>query len=151
MDHAVNRRPNEQDDVEAAPHAAGRVPVIPWTSVDARHRNAKTGPFRRSDDWVYTTKPIGQGAFALRIHGESMERLEAGPTAIVIDPLGRPVSGSLVVARCGPGEAISVKRLIRREGRSYLEPLDPRFPRIEVTSGTQIYGVVRQKVVDCDL
>lgn len=147
----MNRRPSEQHNIEGAPDPVGRVPVIPWTSVDNGRGNAGTGPLRRSEDWVYTTRPTGDGAFALRIHGDSMEPAEAGAISIVVEPLGRPVAGSLVVARCGPGEAISVKRFIHREGRSYLEPLDPRFPRIEVSPGTTIYGVVRQKVVDCDL
>jgi len=79
-----------------------------------------------------------------------MDPAETGEMAIVVDPLGLPVPGSLVVARCAPDETISVKRVISRAGRRYLEPLDPRFPRIEVTDLTKIYGVVRQKVVDCD-
>jgi SOS-response transcriptional repressor LexA len=129
---------------------ATHVPVIPWKSVDNVIEDAEAGPHRHSTDWVFTTKPVGAGVFALRIQGEPMEPAETGEMAIVVDPHGLLHPGSLVVARCGPNEAIGVKRLVDRAGRQYLEPLDHRFPHIKVTSLTKIYGVVRQKVVDCD-
>lgn len=141
---------SERSNIEESPEFVARVPVVPWTLVRVLHRDSETLHRWSSENCVFTTKSLGKGAFALRVRGDQMEPCETGETAIVVDPDTERTPGCLVIASNGPKGGLFVGRVAMHEGKNVLIPVDATSPQIEVDSTTQIYGVVRHKVVDRD-
>lgn len=104
---------------------------------------------------VYTTRNIGPDAFALRVVGDSMVNPGEGPSfpegsLIVVDPHKPPVNGNCVVVGLREGEKPVLKQLVIDGPRRYLKPLNPRYPVLEMSADSRIYGVVVQAVLDVD-
>ena len=80
--------------------------------------------------------------FFMRVVGDSM--LQAGihnGDLLVVDRSCSPASGKVVVAIV-EGE-LTIKRLVKRQGRLYLCPDNPAYPDIDITDQeeTSIWGV----------
>ena len=80
--------------------------------------------------------------FFLRVAGDSM--LGAGihnGDILVVDRSQTPVSGRVVVAAVD-GE-LTIKRLIKRQGKTFLSPENPAYPEIDISDReeTSIWGV----------
>ncbi len=81
--------------------------------------------------------------FALMVLGDSMLPEFAEGEIIVVEPEGLARDGSYVVAD-HDGEPI-LRQLLRREGRWWLHPLNPRYPDAELAGLEAVRGVVIQK------
>jgi hypothetical protein len=145
----MDPHPSERSNVDDGPEFVARVPIVPWTLVRVLHRDSETLRKWSSDDCVFTTKSLGDSAFALRVRGDQMEPCETGGTAIVVDPDAERRPGCLVIASSQHEGGPFLGRVAVHEGTSVLIPVDTRSPQIEMDSTVQIYGVVRQKVVEC--
>lgn len=83
----------------------------------------------------------GENVFALRVRGDSM--MDAGireGDLVVVRAQDHAESGQIVVALLD-GEA-TVKRLVRRAGKLWLQPANPRYEPIAVNSDTRVAGPV---------
>jgi repressor LexA len=83
----------------------------------------------------------GKKTFALKVHGDSM--IEAGlceDDLVVVRAQPHAEEGEIVVALVD-GES-TVKRLVRRNGKLWLQPANPRYEPIPVTGDTRILGKV---------
>ncbi len=90
----------------------------------------------------------GPDVFALRVRGASMR--DAGIIEgdfVLVRKQDHAQASDIVVAMIG--EEATVKRLARREGAYFLDPANPSFQPIAVTSETAIIGKVLQVVRDC--
>lgn len=65
---------------------------------------------------------------------------------LVVDRALEAVDGNVVIAIVS-GE-LTVKRLRRRQGRTWLEAANPKYPAIEVTEEDAIWGVATHAVND---
>jgi len=81
--------------------------------------------------------------FALMVLGDSMLPEFAEGEIIVVEPEGLARDSSYVVAD-HDGEPI-LRQLLRREGRWWLHPLNPRYPDAELAGLEAVRGVVIQK------
>jgi SOS-response transcriptional repressor LexA len=128
-----------------------RIPVI--SSVEAKDASApraSLGPSATPPrEWIVATRRVGGRAYALRVVGDSMEPKFPDGVNIIVDPDVRPVHGSFVVAHLADTDQITFKQLVV-DGRSYLKPLNPRYPVMEVDDGVTICGVVRQMIMNFD-
>ncbi|MDH5528135.1 MAG: S24 family peptidase [Nitrospirota bacterium] len=149
----------EVDDVRARyggagfsgpPPIAARVPLISWVAAGRWGEVASSFQPEDASAWVDTTKRIGPTAFALRVHGDSMEPKCPEGSIIVVDPDREAVNGSLVVVRLDEDDAATFKKLVVEGGRRYLAPLNPRYPVLEINGPATICGVVRQILIDLD-
>jgi SOS-response transcriptional repressor LexA len=116
---------------------ARMVPLISW--VRATDFDEAFDPYAPGDaeDWIPAPKRAGRHAYALRVRGDSMFN-PGGPksypegSVIVVDPEKRsPVSGDLVIAKIDGAPEVTFKRYRNEDGRQWLQPLNPTFPRID--------------------
>lgn len=89
--------------------------------------------------------------FALRVHGDSM--IEAGihdQDLLLVHKTPEARSGQIVVARLG--DEVTVKRLRRKGRATWLEPANPRYPRITISQADDFaieglgVGVIRTRL-----
>lgn len=98
-------------------------------------------------DVVGADPKISERAFALRVRGDSMVNSAGSPTfpdgcIIVVDPSLQADDGDNVVVQLpGAGEA-TFKAYVIDGGKSYLKPLNSRYPIDPMPQGSRIIGVV---------
>jgi repressor LexA len=88
-----------------------------------------------------TEEFAGQKVFALKVHGDSM--IEAGiyeGDLVVVRAQDHAEAGEIVVALVD-GES-TVKRLVRRNGKLWLQPANRRYEPIAVAGDTKVRGKV---------
>jgi SOS-response transcriptional repressor LexA len=96
---------------------------------------------------VPTLADVGPKGFAVRVQGDSMLKPSGSPsfpegTLLYVSPSREARSGDYVVART-PGDQLFIfKRLTIEAGRRLLEPLNPRFPVLDLPPDGVICGVV---------
>jgi SOS-response transcriptional repressor LexA len=123
----------------------GRVPLISWVQAGDWTEVVDNYHPGDAEEWLAPTKKMGKNAFALHVSGDSMEpRFRDGDT-IFVDPDIPPTSGKFVVAKINHSEA-TFKQLIHDADRTFLKPLNERYPVMDVTDRElRIVGVVTEK------
>lgn len=123
----------------------GRVPLISWVQAGDWTEVVDNYHPGDAEEWLAPTKKMGKNAFALHVSGDSMEpRFRDGDT-IFVDPDIPPTSGKFVVAKINHSEA-TFKQLILDADRTFLKPLNERYPVMDVTDrDLRIVGVVTEK------
>jgi len=106
---------------------------------------ASAGRGEAAIGYVYLP-PMGRrrpGLFAMRVRGQCMSpRIEDGDT-IIVDREAPAEVGKIVLAVAGDNwDLVLVKRLVEREGRRWLEPLQGQA--IVIDGSVRIVGVVMQ-------
>ena len=100
-----------------------------------------------ADEWYATTATRSPHAFALVVHGDSMEPKFLEGEVIVVDPDKQRESGSYVIAK--NGDEATFKRLLRDGSSVFLVPLNERYKPKDMTGiSFKIVGVVVQKITD---
>ena len=84
-----------------------------------------------------------QEPYALRVLGDSMEPEFADGCIVIVDPGGRAEDGAYVVARVDGGPLFRQYRV--EDGRHWLCPVNPGYPRRELSGRPEIVGVVTQR------
>jgi len=123
------------------PHS---IPIISW--VQAGDWSEVSDPFQPgfAEEWVDTTETNNPNAFALTVHGDSMEPEFAEGDIITVDPGRAYCSGSYVIAK--NGEEATFKQLILDGSSVFLKPLNERYPIKDMTGiEIRIVGVVIEK------
>jgi len=141
---------DDGQEVSCGAELTGMVPLISW--VQAGNWTGVVDNYSPGDgeELILTTKKVGNNAFALRVTGDSMEPEFREGETIIVDPDRAPANGSYVIARIdggvdGNGEA-TFKRLIWDGGRTYLKPINDRYPLMDMTGREfRIVGVVVEK------
>lgn len=129
------------------------VPLISWVAAgnwDEIEDNHEPG---NGDDWIPTSKKVSPNGFALRVKGDSMVNPKPPPTypdgsTIVVDPHKIAKPGDRVVVKLLDTEEATFKQLVEDAGKTFLMPLNPAYPMIEITSEAHIVGVVVQTIID---
>jgi SOS-response transcriptional repressor LexA len=121
--------------VEVAPIGQRKIPVISY--VQAGMMTEVVDPFELGDglETITTHLDLSEGAFGLRIKGESMLPEFREGDVIIIDPAEHPLPGDFVVAKNGEEEATFKKyrpRSTNDRGDMIFElvPLNDDFPTL---------------------
>lgn len=124
-----------------------RVPLVSW--VQAGEWSAVEDPHPRgvSEEWIPVYERVSRTSFALRVRGDSMTNPNGFPTfpagtTVIVDPQEEARSGRFVIARLTDDLEATFKQLVIEGGQTYLMPLNPRYPRIDVDQEMVICGVV---------
>lgn len=136
--------------LDEGPRFVASVPLVSWVTAGQWAEVVDNFHPGDADEWVDTTKRVGEGAFALRVRGDSMEPKCPDGAVIIVDPGQEPENGSLVVVRLEKDKEATFKKLVIDGGRRYLEPLNTRYPVLEITGPATVCGVVRQVLIDLD-
>lgn len=132
--------------IEPGPEISGSVPLISW--VQAGNWTEIMDIYQPGDgeEWIMVARRVGPHAFALRIHGDSMTDEFAEGDIVIVDPDREAENKSYVIVRLDDQEEATFKQIIRDGGKTYLKPLNPRYPIIELNGQkATICGVVVQK------
>lgn len=125
----------------------GMVPVISWVQAGGWKTVCDNYQPGDGEEWVSPSRQVSKCAFALRVHGTSMEPEFREGDVIIVDPGIQHESGSLVVARLNGADEATFKKLVRDGDRTYLEPLNSRYQPLDITGrDVTICGVVRQVI-----
>lgn len=87
-----------------------------------------------------------QEAFAMRVEGDFMVaphgavRSYQPGTIIYVDALRKPVNGDRVIASTAHG--LTFKTIIFDGAKTYLKPINPAYPTVDVTDEIAVIGVV---------
>lgn len=123
-----------------------RVPIISWVRAGKSH--PASNPYEPGDeeDWIETEINVTTNSFALTVRGDSMEPLFPEGCVIVVDPNRQAENGSYVVARLDDLDEVTFKQLVKDAGLTYLKPLNPRYPIMQIDRSAVICGVVVEMV-----
>lgn len=121
-----------------------KVPLVSW--VQAGNWEFAADPFHPgdADEWLDTTATRNPSAFALTVHGDSMEPEFVDGDTIVVDPERDPGNGSYIIAK--NGMEATFKQYITDGSSVFLKPLNARYPIRDMTGiEFRIVGVVVEK------
>lgn len=123
-----------------------RYPVL--SSVSAGLWGDAVQPFEPgAEDQHVVSDYMGKGpCFWLRVDGDSMtapygESFPEG-SMVLVDTGIEPRPGLLVIAKLVNDDKANFKQLVRDSGKSYLKPLNPSYPLIEINGNCRLVGVV---------
>lgn len=130
--------------ISPGPPILSRVPVISW--VQAGDWSEAVDPFQPgfAEEWIDTTATKHPNAFALVVHGDSMEPEFIEGEIITVDPGRDAVNGAYVIAK--NGNEATFKQLVLDGSSVFLKPLNARYPIKDMTGiEFRIIGVVVAK------
>lgn len=156
--------------------ATGEGPMLPGAGETATHANTSTGPdikgtypliskvqagawtelcdhFQpgQADEWLPSTKNLGECGYMLRVEGKSMENPTGKPSfaegmVLHVNPHLDPVPGNYVVVRRNSTLEATFKRYVLIDGEKYLEAINPDWPKdmkyLPLQPGDEWCGVV---------
>ncbi len=123
-----------------------RYPKINWVQAGAFARCGDDYNQFEIDNWYDSIKYAGEKGYWLEVKGDSMSS-PIGVTfpegmIILVNPEKDPYNNGYVVAEIKNTHEATFKKLISEMGKSYLKPLNPSYPLIEMTDDINIIGVV---------
>jgi SOS-response transcriptional repressor LexA len=121
-----------------------QVYLIEWHEVCLIH-NIQGILIREKRETVFTTNTVSDGAFALKVTGDSMEPEFVDGDIIIVDPRGQWEHGSYVVVAISKNSVPFLRRVTYDGGMRYLTPLNPRYPVALIDDNTVNYGEVTAK------
>ncbi|MEG3638058.1 LexA family protein [Magnetococcus sp. PR-3] len=128
-----------------------QLPVLNWSDVMSWVQTSLVEMDAELQESVEVTKAFGENAYALRVHGDSMEPKVPEGSTILVDPSCVAENNYLVVVHLEGEPEATFKQLVLEGGARYLKPLNPRYPIVDLSHHRYtLLGVVRQVVIDLD-
>ena len=139
---------NWENNVKSCPQkdAFHSYPVINWVQAGLFSTAGDDYSMYDHDNWRHSVKYAGERGFWLEVHGDSM----TSPVGITF-PEGMSIlvntdkavhSGCYVIARKKSTNEATFKKYVTEMGRSFLKPLNPQYPIIEIDDDCEIVGVI---------
>lgn len=139
---------NWENNVKSCPQkdAFHSYPVINWVQAGLFSTAGDDYSMYDHDNWRYSVKYAGERGFWLEVHGDSMTS-PVGITfpegmSILVNPDKAVHSGCYVIARKKSTNEATFKKYVTEMGRSFLKPLNPQYPIIEIDDDCEIVGVI---------
>ena len=133
----------------AAPGSSilGFVPLISWAQAGNWKEITDIHSAGQGVAFIPTTAKVGPLAFALLVRGDSMEPEFLEGSIIIVDPDREARHGSYVVAILDKDMEATFKQLVLDGSRNSLNPLNPRYPLLDMDGKkVTLCGVVVQMV-----
>jgi SOS-response transcriptional repressor LexA len=124
-----------------------KVRLISWAQVGRLEGMVSQALDGEDASVVYADASIGEGAFALKVRGDSMVDSSGGLSfpdgcMIVVDPTVKAAPGDHVVVRV-PAALEAIFKTLEFDGQQYfLKPLNARYPIAPMPPDAEIVGVV---------
>ncbi|ELE2255617.1 LexA family transcriptional repressor, partial [Escherichia coli] len=139
---------NWENNVKSCPQkdAFHSYPVINWVQAGLFSTAGDDYSMYDHDNWRHSVKYAGERGFWLEVHGDSMTS-PVGITfpegmSILVNPDKAVHSGCYVIARKKSTNEATFKKYVTEMGRSFLKPLNPQYPIIEIDDDCEIVGVI---------
>ena len=133
--------------------SAKEYPLISWVAAGAWAESCDNFHPGEAEEWLESNAGAGSHGYWLEVRGLSMvapnEAVSFPPKMrILVNPDGFDLtSGKYYIAKLMDTGETTFKQYIRDAGIEYLQPLNPSFKTIEITSNVRIIG----RVVDAKL
>lgn len=126
------------------------VPLLSWGQVVNWVRNMN---LKNVTDFRKVAVDVSERAYLLPMEDDSMFNPSGSPSIpkgarLVVDPVIQPTNQKIVIALLRGADRPVCGRLVDNGIRKYLEPLNPRYPIIEIDSKTVFLGVVKTAEID---
>lgn len=133
--------------ITAGPPILQKIPIISWVRAGCWSEVDDQFQPGYAEEWIDSMSTTHPNAFALVVHGDSMEPEFVEGDIITVDPEREAVNGSYVIAKNG-GEEATFKRLIIDGPNVYLRPInESKYKQWDMTGVEfRIIGVVVEKV-----
>jgi len=124
------------------------VPLISW--VEAGSFSEAVDSYARGTgvQMVQTSVKVGRLAYALRVHGQSMNnprddhRSFPEGSIIIVDPHREYSNSSLIIARLENEKEVTFKQFVEEGSDRFLLPLNPQFQAIPIDRPMMFCGLV---------
>lgn len=121
------------------------LPLISWVQAGAFCEAIDLLEPGDAEEWFPISRTLSKHSYVLQVNGDSMTS-ESGKsypagTYIFVDPERQPENGSNIIVKDSEGH-VTFKKLSIDGSRSYLVPLNTRYPIIEMTQDMAVCGVV---------
>ncbi len=126
-----------------------RVPLISWADMQATCTDKDFEKIEAAaTSWVPVAPRTSEQCYALTVPDDSMEPEFSEGEILIIDPTQAGAHNQFLIARLEGDSSPTFKQLIVLGNRSYLKPLNPRYPLIDVVGDLEVCGVVACKYKD---
>jgi SOS-response transcriptional repressor LexA len=126
-----------------------RVPLISWDLINSLCGDYDFAEIEsEASSWVPVAPRTSERCYALSVPDDSMEPEFSEGEIIIVDPTQEGNHNQYLIARLQGDSHPTFKQLIVLGNRSYLKPLNARYPLIEVGGGFDMCGVVVCKYKD---
>ncbi|MEO5351272.1 MAG: XRE family transcriptional regulator [Magnetococcus sp. YQC-3] len=125
-----------------------RLPLISWEDASQSCEEPIESFHPTALAWLPIAPKTSDRTFALRVPDDSMEPEFQEGEMILIDPTLPGKHNQFVIARMEGDSLATFKQLTLVGSRTYLKPLNPRYPLIDVQGGIRVCGVVVGKFKD---
>ena len=140
--------------IAPGPHIVQHLPLISWVQAGARNETAHVPESNEYEELVPVTKEYSSSAFALRVLDDSMYATAGASfpdgSIICVEPMQQAENRSYIVVRLDGRREATFKQLVVDGHRRYLKPLNQRYPIMEATDDTTVFGVVLQIMMNFD-
>lgn len=128
------------------------IPILSWEKV-ANFLAGKQAQHEDAEEFVphiFSDMPCW---YALRIKSDAMTAQLGSQVSfregdiIIIDPEKTPIHGSFIVALLPRAKEVTFKQYVVDGGITYLKPLNPQYPLMQIDESTYISGVVVQHLI----
>ncbi|MBF0460122.1 MAG: helix-turn-helix domain-containing protein [Magnetococcales bacterium] len=131
---------------ESKPYRApifARIPLVSWEAASRLCAESATAFQPKAvESWIPVAPRSSEQTFALRVPDDSMEPEFREGEILIVDPLLPGKHNQFLIARMNGDSVATFKQLIIAGNRSYLKPLNTRYPLIDMTTPIQVCGVV---------
>ena len=97
-------------------------------------------------EYVPYLDKCSDNSFCMKVEGDSMDSGDSNAlkegSIVVVDRDLIPNNGNIIIAKLSSTNATTIKKYIEDAGKTYLKPLNPAYPVIEVNEPMEIVGVV---------
>jgi SOS-response transcriptional repressor LexA len=132
--------------VEEAPPARARLPLISWVSAGLKDEANDPYAPGNAEAWIDFDSEASSSAFCLRVRGDSMVRPDGtgfpNGCLIAVEPKRKPKSGEPAVFRFGDTDEATFKIYMKDGPLRMLKPLNPQYPPIVLGADAQLVGTV---------
>ena len=120
-----------------------RLPLISWEDANRLcTESAETFQPMAVETWLPIAPKGSDRTFALRVPDDSMTPEFREGEFVIVDPMLPGKHNQFIVA-CAEGDtAATFKQLMMTGSKTYLKPLNTRYPLVDVPGGVRVCGVV---------
>ena len=141
MTQAELTKAAEDGEIHRAPLFA-RLPLISWEDASRSCEEPAESFHPKAEAWIPVAPKSSDRTFALCVPDDSMKPEFQEGEIIIVDPMLPGKHNQFLVARMEGDTTATFKQLMVTGNKTYLKPLNSRYPLIDVQGAIRVCGVV---------
>ena len=141
MTQAEFAKAAEDGEIYRAPLFA-RLPLISWEDASRSCEEPIESFNPKAESWLPIAPKSSERTFALNVPDDSMVPQFREGEIIIVDPTLPGTHNQFIIARLEGDTVATFKQLMVTGNKTYLKPLNSRYPLIEVQGAIKVCGVI---------